>query len=308
MLGIFRNKYLGSEYKIFFYPLVDGSRDTSNEISFTITSQIANPAGVNVISCDSDSGNCRLDAIIDLSQIPATSQSQVLLSSYGDVFKVSQECFKHYADETEFKALQADVIALRADSLTDSDLTIDVLSNNIADPAGILLKTIITSVGNIQSNNDWDTYKLPVTPGNKYTIGGFSLGRTGFYAFYNGDTKIDYGNVNDPSGSAGPTLTAPANATWLYFDIKSGSSPSNPYQYLQINEGDTFLVYDAFEKGVTKINNVNIAGVGGGGGSLSPEAFATLIQDLPTSADGSDVAVGYAYIDSSTGVVTVKLS
>ena len=81
--------------------------------------------------------------------------------------------------------------------LKESDLGYIIKSDNIANPANIS-NHIISSTGGIEdTSGDWQIVSIPVTPGQIITFGGFYLGRTGYYAFYNGNTKISYSVFND---------------------------------------------------------------------------------------------------------------
>lgn len=188
-------------------------------------------------------------------------------------------------------------------TITKNDFGYTVVSNNLADKRKIT-DALVASDGTVVPSQGgvWQMIEIPVVPGQVYTFGGFYLGRTGYAAFYNGNTKISYLQFPDPNGIEHPyTLTAPQNATTLYIDIKSGSSPSNPYQYLQVNKGATLLDYDDFEQKISSIDGDEL--IGGGGGTS--EDLNTIIVDLPVS-DGSDIQSGYAYIETSTRNVKVK--
>lgn len=185
--------------------------------------------------------------------------------------------------------------------LKESDITIEVVSDNIADPSGIIDGKLVADGGAISNSASWSMYALPVSPGDVITFAGFHLGRNGYYAFYNGATLVSFGAYVDPNGVVSPyTVTVPSGANLLYFDIKSGNSPSNPYAFLQINEGNELLPYDVFRKAVTKILGEDLISSGSTG------ELSDIIADLPLSADGADIEIGYAYINSSTGAVIVK--
>lgn len=138
-----------------------------------------------------------------------------------------------------------------------TDVTIVVVSANLADPAGIVDGRFVNSSGTIGISSDWSLIKIPVTGGKTYTFGGFYLGRSGYgvYQDANGNyltnTLIHY---NDPNGRENPqTYTAPANAAYLLIDIRSNLSPADPYSNLQINEGTILRGYDEYKENVTKI-------------------------------------------------------
>ena len=101
------------------------------------------------------------------------------------------------------------------------------------------------------------------------------------------------------------------------------------YDKLMVNYGATMLPYDQFEQKISEINGIEISGADE---TLEPRVDALedtvsqqgdtlialnsrvdaledfdIVEDLPVS-DGTDISVGYAYIDSTTGVVKVKMS
>lgn len=222
------------------------------------------------------------------------------------------------------QTLENGLQTLDGETVKDSDLTIT--SVNLANPSNIDDGHYINNKGNISENADWSLISVPVTAGSKYTFGGFYLGRNGYYAFYNGSTKIDAGvEYVDPNGRQHPvTATAPENATLLYIDIKTAKSPSDAYSNMMINVGETLLDYMPYKGKVTAINNTPLTGtddvkikeIEDDIDSLQDDVLELqsqmagniedLVADLPVS-DGTGVSVGYAYIDSTTGVVKVKL-
>ena len=305
VLSLIRNGY-GSGANDYQLRFSEYSGTRSNEITFSITSSaITNVGGVNRINATSDDGNHKIDAIIDYSAMPANC-STALPSSNN--FKVAPWCFgKGMTDlqedvndlQEDVNDLQEDVNDLQNNAVTDSDITIERVSNNLANPQNIQNGKLISDGGGIAVNASWDMIGIPVTPGQTITFGGFFLGRSGYYAFYNENTLVSYNGFNDPDGRTNPvTVIVPSSASILYIDIKSGSSPVNPYSSLMVNSGATLMDYDAYEEAITKINGTKVVGAGAD--------FSTLIEDLPLSADGSGIATGYAYINSSTGVVIVK--
>lgn len=185
-------------------------------------------------------------------------------------------------------------------AVTDGDLGLTIVSKNIANPANIQVGKLIDNAGNIGSNASWDMIMIPVTPGQIITFGGFYLGRGGYYGFYNNDEKVSFSGFQDPKGTANPTtLTIPDGVNRLYIDIKSGSSPANPYQYLRANVGSVLASYDEFEQRISTINGIKLVG------GADTSGLETLIADLPVS-DGADILSGYAYIETSTRNVKVK--
>ena len=203
-------------------------------------------------------------------------------------------------------------------ALSESDLTL-APGKNIADPANIQVGKAVVDGGGIQTGADWDLISIPVTPGQKITFGGFYLGRGGYWAFYNGSTLISSYYYADPNGTQNPvTVTVPEGANILYFDIKTGRSPADPYDNLMANLGESLLPYEPYKEFITKINGIEISGADTKADERIEEledevdalsaGFPTLLADLPVSADGSGLNIGDAYINSSTGVITVKLS
>ncbi len=215
------------------------------------------------------------------------------------------------------------IATLENTSLKSTDLTVAAVSANLANPSDIVDGKYVNSSGGFNTNADWAMIGIPVTPGDTLTFGGFYLGRAGYYAFYNGTTLVESHYMADPNGTQSPvTVTVPAGTTLLYFNIKTDSSPENPYQYLMINEGVTLKPYEPYKMAVTEIDGIPVAG----GVSVDVETrlseleddvedinttlsdgIANIIADLPLSADGAGISTGYAYINSTTGVVTVKM-
>ena len=232
-------------------------------------------------------------------------------------FYVKPECYD------EITPLASRVTAIEnSDPITETDLTIEAVSDNLANPDDIVDGKYVNSSGGFNTNADWAMIGIPVTPGDTLTFGGFYLGRAGYYAFYNVTTLVESHYMADPNGTQSPvTVTIPDGTTLLYFNIKTDSSPENPYQYLMINKGVTLKPYEEYETAVTEIGGIPVAG----GASVNVETrlsaleddvedinetlsdgIANIIADLPVSADGSGIATGYAYINSSTGAVIVK--
>lgn len=191
---------------------------------------------------------------------------------------------------------------ITADVVKQDDITIDIVSKNIANPANIEVGKFVNSSGTISVDvqNLWTLIKIPITPLASYTMGGFVLNRTSnWYAFYNGATLVSNGEYN-PNSTPILTLQAPAGATDLYINIKSRETGSN-YDNLQVNLGTQLQDYDEFKEAVTKIIGYDVYGVGEGGG----EDLSTIIVDLPVS-NGTNIASGYAYIDSIDRTIKVK--
>lgn len=311
---MFRAGYGASntDFQIRFKELANGS--LSNEVSFSIAaSSIKVVGGVNRIVATS--GNYSLEAIVDYSCVPLYSTINLTVTR----FVVAPECF-----EPTTAALASEVENLNAASLKKSDLGLSIISDNIANPDDIQTDMYVRSDGVVDKQTGWAITSVPVIAGQKVTFGGCKLGRTGYYRFQDANGgKVSSGQYDDPNYRVNPiTLDVPATAVLLFIDIASSSSPSDPYSGLQVNLGDTFLPYDEFEKVITSINNEPLAG----GASKALEerieniedslatiqeeiglGMASVIADLPVS-DGTDIEVGYAYIDSSSSVVKVKMS
>lgn len=195
------------------------------------------------------------------------------------------------------------ITSLQGSTLKDSDLSVEPSNANLANPANIMVNTIVANTGAVSPSNGWDAIGVAVQEGQKYTFGGFYLGRTGFYAFYNANNeKVSSAIFADPNGRTTPvTVTAPTGATMLYVDIKTPLSPANPYEELTINAGETLLAYEPYSEAISKIKGIPLAGGDGTDGSVGG-----IIVDLPVS-DGTNILAGNAYIETSTGNVKVKL-
>lgn len=187
---------------------------------------------------------------------------------------------------------------------SEMEIEINVISDNIANPNYVIDGKYVNGSGTILSANGWSVIKLPVTVGKRYTFAGFVINRTNNnYAFYNGDTFISHHQYNPNENPIYTTEATPSGADYLYMTIKSSETGSN-YDNLQVNEGTELKPYDEYKEGVVKIAGYDIAsGAGSGGGT---EDIQSLIADLPVS-DGTNIGIGYAYIDSSTNVVKVKV-
>lgn len=195
------------------------------------------------------------------------------------------------------------ITSLQVSMLKDSDLSVEPLNANLANPANIVTNKLVADTGNILPSNGWDIIGVEVQEGQKYTFGGFYLGRNGYYAFYNANNENVSSDIfADPNGRTSPkTVTAPAGATILYIDIKTPLSPANPYEELTVNAGETLLAYEPYSEAIFKIKGIPLAGGDGTDGSVGG-----IIVDLPVS-DGTNILAGNAYIETSTGNVKVKL-
>lgn len=219
------------------------------------------------------------------------------------------------------KTLSASVASIETilpTAIKESDLGFEVISQNIADPVNITNGSSIDSSGRILTNPSYvDKYQIqtiPVTPGQKITFGGFDLGRSGYCAFYNDDTLVSYYQFSQDEGISGYTVTVPSGANLLHFNIQMNGVPSS--LVVMANYGATLLPYVPFEKGIETIKGYKLAF------DDVPEDIEErldaieetldgldnrIMLDLPLSADGSGIEQGYGYINSTTGVVTIKL-
>lgn len=224
-----------------------------------------------------------------------------------------------YASTPASRLLQEELhlAALSRQALRTSDLTFSV-GSNLADKEKITTG-YISSAGSIVNAADWKRIAVDVSniaTGTKLTFGGFYLGRTGYWAFYRDGTastdKISNGSYADPQGSSRPvTVEVPEGAVTLYITIfREGSSTTptgwnTPYDELMCAIGETLPSYVPFVQAVSAIQGHPLVGTAAGGGS---GGGGSIIADLPLSPDGAGIDVGYAYIDSLTGAVKVKLS
>ena len=200
--------------------------------------------------------------------------------------------------------------------LYEKDLQESTISNNLANPENIKQNYGILYDGKLYAREGWTVISVPVSQGQKITFGGFVLNTTSYYSFFNGTNPIDdYGSYND--NYLPKTVTVPSGCNLLYIDIKTPSSPATgAYDNLMINYGERLLPKDEYEEAVTSIKGHELAGKYSGGqlevrvAALEDAVYdniGTLIADLPVS-DGTGIEAGYAYIDSSTGVVKIKMS
>lgn len=165
---------------------------------------------------------------------------------YGGIFNVSKK-----------------ITELDSESVKNADIKEGVVSINLADPEGVIDGKFINSAGTIGTNASWAMLKIPAIPGKYYTIGGLYLGRSAYYAFYDSSNSLLYFyQISDPNGRVSPqtTAVAPANTAYLYVDIKTNSSPSNPYQYMQVNEGTYLQPYNEYVGGVVRVFDKKIVG------------------------------------------------
>lgn len=207
-----------------------------------------------------------------------------------------------FALSNELQTLEGDVQTLKSNAIVEDDLSVVITSNNLANPNNVENGLINPSGEHVPLVGDpWNMLKVPVTPGQILTFGGFYLGRTAFYAFYNDNTLVSFAQFNDPNGTQKPvTVTIPDGANILYIDISTNLSPANPFQFMQVNIGSQLAEYDEFSERIESIKGIKVIGDGG-----SQDEIVDLIADLPVS-DGTNIPVGYAYIDSASSVVKVK--
>lgn len=261
--------------------------------------------------------------------IPSANAAYVACCGWG----VNPSDILAFIDVTEhLYAFQEDMLK----AILDTDLTYIPASANIANPANIFDGGINDS-GQIRDGSQlvgWKAVKVSVVAGQVVSFGGFKNGRRAYGAFYNGSTivgtRFGFDNPNGSYNSETINLTVPTGATDMYIDIKTNSSPNDwSANALMVNIGSTLLPYESFKQKISKIKGYEISGADE---TLEPrvetleatvsqqgDTIITLnsrvdiledfdiVEDLPVS-DGTDISVGYAYIDNATGVVKVKMS
>lgn len=213
------------------------------------------------------------------------------------------------------KTLKEDVNSIKTSlSLLDNeaikvdDLTIEI-GNNLANPANVQTGKMIDTEGNQYNIEGWALITIPVKEGNTINAGYFDLGRSGYGSFWdNNGKKIEGSNFRYESNLSGKVFTkiVPANAVELRFDIQSPIIETPSYESLMVNYGEDILPYEPYSETITKINNIPLRGSGNNENNNENAISENIIIDLPVS-DGSDIQVGFAYIDSTTGNVKVKL-
>ena len=191
-------------------------------------------------------------------------------------------------------------------------ITDGIVSKNIANPADVWDKSSVNNDGKIVTRDNLTGYKIEwvsVIPGQIITFGGNDCGRITYYSFFSakptpstsaGTGLISFDSVTQEDMIAGKTVTVPNGAYFLAYNIQFNGNPSADNVVIQANIGSTLLDYDEYKIAITAINGLPI-------GSDLPVDNDGLIVDLPVS-DGTDIAVGYAYINSTNGIVTVKQS
>lgn len=277
------------------YRLMAKTIGNSGTVFITLATAPNTDSGPLKVIIGSNSAGTWVETVLVATQ----DYSDLYLTTYG-AFSSADIIFE-CLDENNLNGISIGL----SHALRDSDLGLVVDSKNIADPSKIQDGKYIASSGGVATNADWSMIGVPVTPGKKYTFGGFKLGRTGYYAFYNGTTLVGSGvNFNDPDGVSSPvTVTVPTGVDTIYIDIKTASSPSNPYQYLMVNEGEALLPYTPFTQVVESISGHKLMGT-----SVTPaDADNSIVADLPIS-DGTGIEEGYAYIDNTSHTVKVKIS
>lgn len=307
-----RNYGTQHRYRIIIWEKNNGTWASTFDASLYDVETNGYPNGVNSVTWTS--GTKTVKAVVDYSFVP----EGIVFNMGVTAFHIKKECFE------DFDALDTQLQTLQSNAILKSMLGYSVVSDNLANPEDIQTDRYIRSDGVVASQTGWAVGSAPVVAGQKVTFGGFKLGRSGYYRFQDANgNRVSYGNYTDPNFRANPiTLDVPATAVLLFIDIASTSSPDDPYSGLQVNMGDTLLPYDEYKDAITSINNEPLAG--GASKELEnrvedlEDSVATLqeeigvglsnvIADLPVS-DGTGIEVGYAYIDSSTSVVKVKLS
>jgi hypothetical protein len=191
---------------------------------------------------------------------------------------------------------------LAGDALTE--LEIDIISNNIFNSDNLHRDALVGNDGDVFSAQGWQYALIDVEPGQIITFGRFSLGRSGYYGFYNGEpslsTLVSVSVFDDPDGGVAATVTVPNGAKYLCIDIVSPGTIGGESPLFTANYGTILKFYDEYSEAITKINGVKLAGVEFEGTSMS-----YLVVDLPVS-DGTGIESGYAYIDSTDRTVKVK--
>jgi hypothetical protein len=179
------------------------------------------------------------------------------------------------------------------DALTESDLTTEA-SSNLAKDIYKIDGLLINNVGAKQFSSDWRTYRIPVVAGDGTTFGRFSIDSGGYSSYFD--------NTDDPAvaGSDGlvnfngsyatsdlpVTLTAPANAAWLYITVKRPTNVDTDSALLTINKGATLLAYESPIDKVSEISGYRITG----GGSSDVASFSDL-SDVPAYLGNSGKAL-----------------
>lgn len=216
------------------------------------------------------------------------------------------------------------------EDVPEVNIVTSIISNNIANPANVWDKTLISSAGKLLTKDEYTNYKaayIEVSPGDVITVGGNDDGRKTYYALFDvmptqsstssgATTPIDYGTVTQQELIDGKTITVPNNCHYLFWQLQFNNSPASENVKIQANRGNALLPYDAYQEAITSINGIPLASAVPSDLEERVEEIEqqltdipqSLMADLPVSADGSGIATGYAYINSSTGVVTVKLS
>ena len=226
------------------------------------------------------------------------------------------------------------------EEVPEVDIQTGIVSNNIANPANVRDKTLISSSGRVLTKDEYVNYKvayIEVSPGDIVTVGGNDDNRTTNYALFDvmpttsstagGATiPIDYGTITQQELINGKTITVPNNCHYLFWPLQYNGSPSSENVKIQANRGNTLLPYDEYQKAIISINGIPIASavpsdleerveqlesdiedLESDVEDLQGQVLSSLIADLPVS-DGTGIQVGYAYIDSTTGVVKIKMS
>ncbi|MFW1776579.1 phage tail fiber protein [Acinetobacter baumannii] len=181
--------------------------------------------------------------------------------------------------------------------ISENDLTLKE-SQNLADPALIVSDSYVNSTGGITAGAGWKHIKIPVVPGETYTLGNFVIDTRGYFTFQTaggGQIAGEFGSYE--SGTLPRTVIAPANAGFLLFDIARPSNTPDQYAQLMCNVGNTLLPYEEPEATISKIKNYKISGTGGGGGPL-PDDVVT---------EGSSPTLGNVTADEFIGALKMPL-
>lgn len=191
-------------------------------------------------------------------------------------------------------------------------------SNNLASKEFIIFDKYVNNAGTISNGTGWKYIKIPVTPGQTYTFGRFTIDSAGYYTFHTAEnTNIEGSSASFQNNSIPRTVTAPASAAYLLIDIARPTNTPEQHAQLTVNEGSTLIDYVDPVGVVTGIAGYKLSGVSSGEGippaptgeyieqngnailaDVIVDSITTgaLIANLPTSSAGLEV--GQAYIDS----------
>ena len=218
-----------------------------------------------------------------------------------------------FAETPAMRLLRSEFIidSLSTQVIRSSDLVL-ATGVNLADKSNIADR-LVSNNGTISESSMWKSIAIDISDietGTSLKFGGFYLGRSGYYSFFGSGSKIESGIYSDPQGTTAPvTVTIPEGADTLYFDVYCNQYDTKPsgwstaYDELICVIGDELPAYIPYQKKVVAIKGYPLIGQASSGANT----VSGIVFDLPISANGGDIETGYAYINSSTGVITVKL-